>query len=123
MNENLEKLETSLKAAFSSYVVRLESVPNEPLLVGVGVYGVANERVLQIAERIAELEEQLFPSGELGLVPLIRNTITTAKYYPDRLRPVPVKWETLSIRQLWTAVHAVAPVIVPAAREQLALAA
>ena len=68
---------------FSRFAVRIETIPDEPELVGIGVYGVPRDEMAWIRKAIGDAEDELFAGFGLGLIPMIRSRETTAKHYPN----------------------------------------
>ena len=87
MNATHRVVTETLTSKLKNFVVRIEDVPDEPRIIGVGVYGVDQEQVMIVAETVLDAEEQLFPDGEFALLPLVRNQEVTARYYPQFLEP------------------------------------
>jgi hypothetical protein len=90
LNENIRSgILSFFTRMFKEYAVRLEIIPDEPDMIGIGVYGVANENVAAISDTICDSQE-LFPQDQTPeFIPLVRNLGTTRKYYPSLLTWTP----------------------------------
>ena len=68
---------------FGRYAARIEPMPDEPELLGIGVYGVPREEMAMVRTKICEAEDSEFSGLGIGLIPMVRSVETTAKHYPE----------------------------------------
>ena len=87
MNIRIETVLDYFTRLFSRFAVRIETIPDEPELVGIGVYGVPRDEMAWVRTAIGDAEESLFAGAGLGLIPMIRSMETTAKHYPGLVAP------------------------------------
>ena len=85
---------TMLNAAFPTVTIQFEHVGDDPLHIGVSVYGVEASSVKWVKERILEIDEKLCADGDFALTPLVRDEATTEKFYPQFSSPW--KWHHVS---------------------------
>ena len=86
MKSKTDAVKADLMCRLDRYTIAWETIPGEPYLIGVGVFGVPREESGWVRQVIAETEERFLPDGELGLIPLIRDLKTTTKHYPQHMR-------------------------------------
>ncbi len=79
-NSALKSIFTQL---FKRYPIRIETIPDEPTAIGIGVFDVEQSAVQGVIEMIMQKEEELYPNFERELLPLVRNRTVTAKHYAD----------------------------------------
>ena len=83
MHKSIGELNEVLARVFQRYVTKLESIPDEPELVGVGVYGVEKEKVSYVSGMICKISDKFFPVSGVELIPLVRSEGITDRYYPE----------------------------------------
>ncbi len=67
------------------YVYRLAPLTDDPDVVCVRVYGVSEQNVTTVEDRIFDLSDTLFPSGEKSLLPMVKTLAVTKEFYPELL--------------------------------------
>jgi len=105
MNKRTALLLRLCERALGRYVVRIEPVPGEPELTGIGVYGVEDASVAQVLDVLSSIEQTTFSSAEGGIVPLLRSKEVTEKYYPDLARAWGAPTELQCLMDLTVASH------------------
>lgn len=106
MDSTTGQIKEAVATLYPLNFIQIEEIPDEPNLIGVGVYGVEKNQVMVVAESIAKIEDTLFPDGSRGLIPLIRDIETTQQYYPECMppRPADVMAQLDRLARLWRAV-------------------
>lgn len=79
-----------LLAAFPTVTIQFERVGDDPLHLGVAVYGVESKETKSVKNRILDMDEKLCANSDFALTPLVRDEATTGKYYPEMVSP----WNT-----------------------------
>ena len=87
MNNRIENVREYFTRIFSRFAVRIETIPDETELIGIGVYGVPRDEMAWVRREIGDAEESLFAGFGLGLIPMVRSRETTAKHYPGLVSP------------------------------------
>lgn len=87
MNNRIETVRAYFTRIFSRFAVRIEAIPDEPELIGIGVYGVPRDEMAWVRREIGDAEDSLFAGFGLGLIPMVRSRETTAKHYPSLVAP------------------------------------
>lgn len=87
MNNRIKTVLDYFTRLFSRFAVRIESIPDEPELIGIGVYGVPRDEMAWVRKEIGDAEDSLFSGFGIGLIPMIRSMETTAKHYPSLVAP------------------------------------
>jgi hypothetical protein len=76
-----------LSASFPFVTIQIERVEDDPLDLGVSVFGVEKNAVKWVKNKILDLDEELCSNTEFVITPLVRDRETTRKYYPQFLSP------------------------------------
>jgi len=74
---------TMLNAAFPTVTIQFEQIGDDPLHIGVAVYGVESLAVKWVKSKILDIDEKLCTDTEFAITPLVRDEATTDKFYPQ----------------------------------------
>jgi len=78
---------TMLSGAFPCVTIQFDQIGDNPLHLGVSVYGVEPNAVRWLKDKILALDYDLCAGTDFALTPLVRDKETTAKFYPQFTSP------------------------------------
>ncbi len=78
---------TVLSASFPTVTIHIDRIAEDPLDLGVSVFGVDKNAVKWVKDMILDLDEDLCANTEFVLTPLVRDSEITRKFYPQFLSP------------------------------------
>lgn len=87
IDELKEYVRTMLNAAFPTVTIQFERVSDDPLHLGVAVYGVESKATKWVKNKILDIDEKLCANTDFAITPLVRDEATTEKYYPEMVSP------------------------------------